>query len=442
MDTPIFDFVKKYSKSSVLRMHMPGHKGLGSLGVESLDITEIHGADSLYHADEIIRKSEKNASEIFGSDTYYSTEGASLCIRVMVYLMADFAIKNGKKPLIFAGRNAPKSFLNACAMSGVGVEWLYDDNDGYLGCRLDAKKVDLALSNASVRPVAVYITTPDYLGNMVDVKAIAEVCKKHGILLAVDNAHGGYLKFLEHSLHPMDLGADMCCDSAHKTLSALTGSAYLHLVKDFIQEKLVKSAFALFASTSPSYLTLASLDLLNKELAGDFPDKLRKFCQEVELVKKGLVDIGYSLLGDEPLKITIDCKSYGYNGLDFAKILRKNDIECEFSDPDFVVLMVSVSTGKEDLLKLIRALFSVCKKRKIEENPPLLNRPVKVMEIRDAVFSKKKIVNVNDALNRVLALDSVSCPPAVPIVVCGEKIDAQAVECFKYYGIDKCWVVD
>ncbi len=442
MDAPIFDFVQKYSKSGVLRMHMPGHKGEGLLGVENLDITEVNGADSLYHANGIIRKSEKNASEIFGSDTYYSTEGASLCIRVMVYLLADYAVKNGKKPLIFAGRNAHKSFVNSCAMSGISVEWLYGDNEGYLGCNLDEKQVDLALSNAPVLPVAVYLTTPDYLGNTVDVKKIAEVCKKHGVLLAVDNAHGGYLKFLERSLHPVDLGADICCDSAHKTLSALTGSAYLHLAKGFMKEDLVKSAFALFGSTSPSYLTLASLDLLNKELSGEFPSKLKAFCEAVGCVKQGLLDIGYRLLGNEPLKITLDCKNYGYHGFEFADILRKNGIECEFCDPDFVVLMVSVNTGKEGLLKLVRTLFSISKREEIKENPPRLNKPIKVMEIRDAVFAKKKIVSVADALNKVLALDSVSCPPAVPIVVCGERIDDNAIKCLKYYGVDEVTVVD
>ena len=423
-------------------MHMPGHKGAGLLGIENLDITEVDGADSLYHADGIIRKSEKNASEIFGSNTYYSTEGASLCIRVIVYLLTDYAVKNGKTPLIYAGRNAHKSFINACAMSGTSVEWLYGENDGYLGCNLSAEQVDLKLSNADALPVAVYLTSPDYLGNTVDIEKIAKVCKKHGVLLAVDNAHGGYLKFLEKSLHPIDLGADVCCDSAHKTLSALTGSAYLHLAKGLAEEKLVKSAFSLFGSTSPSYLTLASLDLLNKELAGDFPAKLRKFCQAVEVVKQGLKDIGYHLLGDEPLKITIDCKDYGYYGNILAQILRKKGIECEFCDPDFVVLMVSVNTGKAGLIKLIETLSLLPKKRKIYETPPKLMKPVKVMEIRDAVFARKKIVKVEDALNKVLALDSVSCPPAVPIVVCGEKIDKNAIDCFKYYGIEEVTVVD
>ena len=73
MDTPICDFVRKYAESEAIRLHMPGHKGKNQLGVESMDITEIDGADSLYEADGIIRQSEENVSRLFGCPTFYST---------------------------------------------------------------------------------------------------------------------------------------------------------------------------------------------------------------------------------------------------------------------------------------------------------------------------------------------------------------------------------
>ena len=73
METPICDFVRRYAESGTLRLHMPGHKGASLLGMESLDITEVAVADSLYEADGIIRQSEANASAIFGARTFYST---------------------------------------------------------------------------------------------------------------------------------------------------------------------------------------------------------------------------------------------------------------------------------------------------------------------------------------------------------------------------------
>ncbi|MBQ7895950.1 MAG: amino acid decarboxylase, partial [Oscillospiraceae bacterium] len=105
MNTPICSFVKAYSEKQALRLHMPGHKGQGALGIESLDITEIDGADSLYEASGIIAQSESNASELFGFPTYYSTEGSSQCIRAMLYLALLRAKQQGKKPVIAAARN-------------------------------------------------------------------------------------------------------------------------------------------------------------------------------------------------------------------------------------------------------------------------------------------------------------------------------------------------
>ena len=58
METPIADFVRRYADSGTVRAHVPGHKGKSLLGCEALDITEIRGADSLYEADGIIRRSE------------------------------------------------------------------------------------------------------------------------------------------------------------------------------------------------------------------------------------------------------------------------------------------------------------------------------------------------------------------------------------------------
>ena len=64
MNTPIFDFVQSYNKKRAARFHMPGHKGKTFLGPESLDITEIDGADVLYTSDGIIEESQKNASSL------------------------------------------------------------------------------------------------------------------------------------------------------------------------------------------------------------------------------------------------------------------------------------------------------------------------------------------------------------------------------------------
>jgi arginine/lysine/ornithine decarboxylase len=253
MRTPICDFVEKYIREDNLRLHMPGHKGVSFLGIENRDITEVDGADVLYSANGIIAESERNAAELFGTaKTLYSTEGSSLCIRAMVYLLSLEAKQKGRKPVIWVARNAHKAFVSAVALTDVDVEWIFPTkSDSLICCDISAESLDVMLAQEKELPVAVYITSPDYLGHIPDVEGIAKVCHKHGVLLAVDNAHGAYLRFLPESRHPMDLGADICCDSAHKTLPTLTGGAYLHISKDAPKTffDMAEQAMSLFAST-------------------------------------------------------------------------------------------------------------------------------------------------------------------------------------------------
>jgi len=444
MTTPICDFVRSYASKGDLRLHMPGHKGRGELGVEALDISEIQGADSLYEAEGIIRESEKNAGSLFGAHSFYSTEGSSLCIRAMLFLAVQHARSAGKKAIVAAGRNAHKSFLSALALLDVQPLWIYPEEGGsYLSCRIEPETLENMFEAADEKPSVVYITSPDYLGCMSDIAALSRVCKKYGALLLVDNAHGAYTKFLPRSLHPIDLGADMCCDSAHKTLPVLTGGAYLHISKGAPEtlSDSAKTALSLFGSTSPSYLILQSLDGANAYLSDGYREKLRKFAELAEKSRLRLAAAGYTLLGDEPLKISIRPKSRGYTGVQLSDALLKTGIVCEFADPDFTVMMLSPEMGEQALERLESALLALPEKRAITELPPGLHREETVMSVRDAVFAASEEIDAEESVGRVLAAANVACPPAVPILVCGERISPAAVERFRYYGIERCRVV-
>ncbi len=442
MNTPICDFVKRYAESGTLRLHMPGHKGVGALGVELFDITEIHGADSLFEADGIIRESERNASALFACPTFYSTEGSSLCIRAMIHMAATHAKENGRTPLIWAARNAHKTFLSAVALLDVSVLWLDGrESDSYLSCTLDAEQLDAQLCTASEKPTALYLTSPDYLGRLADISALSAVCRKHGVLILVDNAHGAYLKFLPDSLHPIDLGADLVCDSAHKTLPVLTGGAYLHVGANAPKSlcAMAKSALALFASTSPSYLILQSLDAVNPHLNGAYCEELQTFFPHVRALCNTLRQAGWDLYGDEELKITLSTKSRGYTGDEVADALRACGIECEFSDPDFTVLMLTPVIGREGLDALQKSLASLPPREPIKVLPPTRTRKAVRVSIREAMLSPMECISTQNAQGRILALPSVACPPAVPILIPGEEIDASAIDAFLYYGISDCY---
>ena len=295
MTTPIVDFVRRYAQSGTARLHMPGHKGQSLLGCEPWDITEIRGADELYEAEGIIAQSEANATRLFGTaHTYYSTEGSSQCIRAMLCLALQGAPRTGKRPVLLAARNAHKALLYAAALLDFDIRWLWpapEDTGALCSCPVTVQALSAALEELAGQgrtPFGVYLTSPDYLGGMQDIAALSAVCDAHGVPLLVDNAHGAYLRFLPGgSRHPIDLGAAACCDSGHKTLPVLTGGAYLHLgPKAPVQEEsTVRSALALFGSTSPSYLILQSLDTCNRLLSTDYPARLQECCDRLAALR-------------------------------------------------------------------------------------------------------------------------------------------------------------
>ena len=439
MDTPIVDFVKGYASSDTLRLHMPGHKGRALVGPESLDITEVTGADSLYDAQGIIARSEENASRLFGCPTFYSTEGSSHCIRAMLILALQHALAQGRKPVIAAARNVHKTFLSAAALLDLQVRWLYpEEGESYLSCTLTPEKVDAFLQLH--QPIALYLTSPDYLGNVADVAAIAQVCHARECLLLVDNAHGAYLRFLNPSRHPMDLGADLCCDSAHKTLPVLTGGAYLHISSHapaMIAEQ-ARNALGMFGSTSPSYLILQSLDLANGLLE---KWDLAAFCGEVEAMRRRLEEKGLIFYGNEPMKLTLDAAAMGCGTGVLCWQLQEAGIEWEFADPDYLVLMPSPAMPEEDLQRLEKALEALQIGNEEPVSLPEFAPCKQVMSLRQAMLSPAETLPVEQCLDRILAAPSVGCPPAVPIVVCGEQIDARAIKLMRYYGISHCTVV-
>lgn len=440
MKTPIVSFLKSYQEKSPVRMHMPGHKGAGILGFEGMDLTEIYGADELFAAEGIIKESEQNASSLFGCPTYYSTQGSTLCIQTMCTILCQDAKSKGKKPKILAGRNAHRSFIHAAALLDFEIEWLYGNSD-YLSCKIHAEDLEKAIIESL--PTAVYLTNPDYLGNLLDIKSLASICKKHDVLLAIDNAHGAYLRFLEPSLHPIDLGADLCCGSAHKTLPVLTGGAYLHLSDSLNQvwKNDVKHFMEYFSSTSPSYLIMASLDATNEVLDTTFKKSLSECIQRVDGLKNTLTQHGYTILFGEPMKITISTKEFGYTGNEIANLLMECDIYPEFYDSDYIVLMPSPYNTKDDLKRLETCLCGIDRKPILINKPPKLEQSKKAMNVRQALFSSSITLDVSKSLGQVCSSVTVSCPPAILPVIPGEVISESSIEVMKYYGIETVRVV-
>ena len=262
----------------------------------------------------------------------------------------------------------------------------------------------------------------------------------YGVLCLVDNAHGAYLKFLSPSMPPLDLGADMCCDSAHKTLPVLTGGGYLHIASDdrysFSQNAV--NAMAIFGSTSPSYLILQSLDLCNKYIDEKIRDEIKICTTKCDEIKKTMQNKGIPNLADEPLKITADFRGFDF---DFKSYFREYGIEFEYADDDFVVFMLSPQNSNKDFDILKKAFENLEIEKSAHTENIVFEKAERVLSIRQAVFSESEDINVENSLGRICANPTVSCPPAIPITVSGERITQKHIELFRKNNIDKINVI-
>lgn len=440
MNTPVYDFLTQYAADDPIRMHMPGHKGrLGAPALRTaaaLDLTEIDGADSLFEANGILAESEVNAARLYGSSaTFYSCAGSTLCIQTMLLLMKQ----EGRE--IIAARNVHRAFLNTCVLLDLPVHWIYPRSGGVLSGQYHPDDFEAVLKSL-YRPACVYLTSPDYLGHMADLARFSALCHSYSAKLLVDNAHGAHLAFLPYRCHPIQLGADYCCDSAHKMLSGLTGTAYLHVRSDVgVDHERIRSAMAMFASTSPSYLMLASLDWCNRELDTPlFREQLYDVTQRAQVLRTAF-SARYHFAPSEPLHLTIDAWESGFDGRELARFLVQRGIVVEYADAYDVLLLLSAATRAEDFRALEDALAAFQPTTKPCEARVALPRPERVCGIREAALAAQEEIPVEESTGRICSAVHVFCPPAVPIVLSGERIDPACIFVCKRYGISRVHVV-
>ena len=401
---------------------MPGHKGNIDF---SYDVTELDSTDDLFDSNGCIYQSEDLISQIYGSSSsVFSTQGNTLCIQTMISL----AVSPGD--FVLTSRNCHKSVVNTISLLDVNPVWIdICSNDEHT-----TSEVICQIKNHH-EIKAVFVTSPDYFGQILEIDKIKEECKN--IPLLVDNSHGSHLLFFDK--HPLQLGADLCADSAHKTLPVLTGGAWLHVSKSFAEKNNVtyhdiKDKMQIFASTSPSFLTLLSLEECSVWLKNHGKQEFEKLKSRVDIVKQNAKNFIVDKFID-PVRITFDTANIGMKCDEFINYLEKFKIKSEFGVDTKTVLIPSPFNTENDWQRLNSALKSI-----IYKSPIKLNKNEKithklVMSLRESMFSKFEKVSVNDSIGRISAQIVDKCPPGIPIVIPGELISESNIELIKKTNI-------
>ncbi|WRS27270.1 aminotransferase class I/II-fold pyridoxal phosphate-dependent enzyme [Oscillospiraceae bacterium MB08-C2-2] len=433
-NTPLREALEEYLAKDFSRLHMPGHKGLPLYPFGETfryDVTEVEGTDSLYQASGAIAETEKRFSALYGTAaSLLSAGGSTLCIQAMLAL----AVGAGGK--VIAARNAHIAAVSAMALLDIQPVWVsprYDEAYSFLGAVEPAAVAAALAENPDAK--AVYITSPSYFGILSDIPTLAALCHSKGVFLLVDNAHGAHLPFVKRNLHPIAQGADLCCDSLHKTLPVLTGGALLHIGNPrFVAG--AKAAMALFGSTSPSYLIMLSMDAalpyLEQKAAGDFAALVQRTASLQRLARAR----GFFIPDEpcDPTRLTIGFGEVGMTREAFSRHLREYKIEPEYLSHNMAVLLPAPQSPLRDWGRLYRMLDVVSPAPSLTFAPPP-TLPQRACSLREAVFAPKESIPVDAALGRVAGELYAPCPPGVPLAVAGEILDEFALYCLKSAGL-------
>lgn len=436
MEKYLHEKLTEYQNSDYYAFHMPGHKGLNS--ENKIDITEISGFDNLHEPAEVLLLEQERIARIYNADkSYILVGGSTLGNLACIYSQ----LSDGAEILI--DRNCHKSVYHAAEVRRCRVSYINQFNMNSIkeGCNNHPKAKMLV------------ITSPTYEGKVADIKAIADIVHKNGMLLLVDCAHGAHLGFnMDFPENPVRLGADMVVMSLHKTLPAMTMTAVLHTKGDRVNDIRMKRALDIFETSSPSYMLMNSVSECMSFIENEgksafeiYSEKLDEFYEKAKVLKHLRIEKLDKSKFDKG-KIIIQTADTSLSGPVLMEIFReKYHLNMEMCGLDYVLAMTSVKETLPEyknagLTRLIDALIEIdgeCENSDLSENGQEKDRsdilkeklPEKRLEIWEAKAMDCEIVwasETDDFITGRVAYDMVACyPPGSPIVVPGEIVDKE-----------------
>jgi arginine decarboxylase len=452
---PLLEALCVAARASRAIFHTPGHKqGQGIAApladlfgseVFPADLPELPELDNLFAPEGVIQAAQELAAEAFGADrTWFLVNGSTCGIEAAVLAVCDPGDK------LILPRNVHQSAIAALILSGAIPIWVEPDYDFDWNL---VHGVSLATLEVALRQhpdaKAVLLVSPTYYGVCSDVEAIAQLTHRYNIPLLVDEAHGAHFAF--HSdlpLPALQAGADLAVQSTHKTLSALTQAAMLHIKGDRVAADRLTRSLQLVQSTSPSYLLLASLDAARQQmatqgrvlwaetlrLAAIAHTQLSQIPRLAVLPASAAGSSGFHAL--DPTRITVDVSGLGLTGFEADEILHQTlNVTCELPGLQHLTFILTHGNTSEDIDRLIQSFKILAAKPLPPSHPPHFRAPpllppslLHSLTPRQAFFSPTRTISIEDSIAHRSAELICPYPPGIPVLFPGEVITVEAIE--------------
>lgn len=451
--TPLFDALMEYVNRETIPFHVPGHKKGHGIDEEyknfigenafKIDVTVFKLVDSLHHPTGPIKKAQELAADAYGCEaSFFSIHGTSGAIQAMIMSV----VSDGDKIII--PRNVHKSVTAGIILSGAIPVYMQPELDKNVGIAhgVSPETVEAALK-ANPDAKAVLVINPTYYGVSTDLKSIADIVHSYDIPLIVDEAHGPHLGFNEKlPMSAIEAGADICSQSTHKIIGALTQCSLLQVNSKRIDKARVQQILNLMQTTSPSYILMASLDCARRQIALKGKELLDRTIETSNYARNEINKIpGFYCFGEEilgkpgayaydPTKITITCRDLGITGYDLDMILsNKYHIQMELSDLYNVLAVGSFGDTLENIEKLLSALREISteyfgKGNRKSDFIDIPSIPEQIQRPREAFNSVKTSIPLPESIGMISGEFLLAYPPGIPVLCPGEKITKEIVD--------------
>ena len=458
----IFNEINALVKDNYRFFTTPGHKQgeaykNSDLNLLKYDLTEVQGLDNIHNPTECIKDSLKYLSEFYESKkSYYLLNGSTSGIHIMLFSCFN------EHDEVLVERGCHKSLVDAMYLRKLKVNFInrelynidlllpnkfskIDYNEKNIILNLIKEKIKL---NPKIK--GVILTNPNYYGFYINQKEIYEYLKEKNIFLLIDSAHGAHIKAFNKNLNCPNKYCDISVMSAHKTLATFTQGAFLHVNNLKILNK-VNEYFSIFTTTSPSYLTMLSLEksvedcIYNKDKGKYLIDnckKTREFINNNTCLHaiddsyiKNKTNRNFSF---DDTRLCLKYKNEYINSEYLYKFLFNEKIVCEMSYFNGIVLIPSVYTKNEDFKyfreKIIKYTYEYENSKVFYWISKFCEIPyTKIYDPYQLEHKKYKLVKIKNSINRVLFSNIFVYPPGSPLIFKGEKILKEQVKLILEY---------